>query len=345
MNRKTGVVCDRRYMDHRMGPYHPESPSRIEILLRMLEQETAFPYLAIDPRPASGEEIETVHERGYVDLIRSTAGKGAVVLDSDTSTGPLSYETALLAAGGLLQILDFIMEDRIRNGMALVRPPGHHAEASRAMGFCLFNNVAVGAEHLIRKYGLKRILIVDWDLHHGNGTEHMFYNRRDVLYFSTHQSSHYPGTGAVNDLGFEAGRGFNINVPLMAGKDDNDFLFVYQNILTPIALQYAPEFILVSAGFDIGSRDPLGGMAVTREGFGFLASSLLALAEEAVEGRIALVLEGGYHPGDLKDGVEETLGRLSADNPQPLPSSPPATPALKSEIGPCFRAFKEFWAV
>src|SRR4030066_1488763 len=280
-------------MRHHMGPYHPESPRRVEVLNRMLEEDPPVPFLAVEPRPATDEELGWGHEGGYIDLGRSAAGK-TVLMDMDTTAGPKTFATALLAAGGFLEALDRVMEGTVPNALALVRPPGHHAEASQAMGFCFFNNVAVGAEHLLRKHSLKRILIVDWDLHHGNGTEHAFYPRRDVMYFSTHQVPLYPGPGAARFFGPGDGHGYNLNVPLLAGKGDADYLHIYEKILAPVAAQFAPEFILVSAGFDIGAGDPLGGMSVTPAGFGRMTAALLAMAERTAAGRLALVLEGGY---------------------------------------------------
>ncbi|OGD15628.1 MAG: hypothetical protein A2W20_07010 [Candidatus Aminicenantes bacterium RBG_16_66_30] len=338
---KTGVVIDRRYMDHDMGAYHVESPARIEVLLRMLAEDPPIPYRAIEPRPATDDELGRVHERGYIDLIRATAGK-TVFLDGDTTAGPKTYETALLAAGGFLEALDRIMDSSVRNAFALVRPPGHHAEASQARGFCVFNNVAVGAEHLLRTHGLERVLIVDWDLHHGNGTEHAFYERRDVLYFSTHQVPLYPGTGAARFFGFGAGLGYNLNVPLLAGKGDADYLHIYEKILAPVAAQFAPEFILVSAGFDIGAGDPLGGMSVTPAGFGRMTAALLAMAERTAAGRLALVLEGGYDLAALTNGVREVLKALSRGT-APAGDSPLPSDALRVELREARATFRAKW--
>jgi acetoin utilization deacetylase AcuC-like enzyme len=338
---KTGVVIDRRYMDHDMGAWHVESPARIEALLRMLEEDPPVPYQAIAPRPATDEELGRVHERGYIDLIRATAGK-TVPLDGDTTAGPKSYQTALLAAGGLLEALDRIMDGTVRGAFALVRPPGHHAEASEARGFCIFNNVAVGAEHLLRKRGLKRVLIVDWDLHHGNGTEHAFYGRRDVLYFSTHQVPLYPGTGAARFFGHGEGLGYNLNVPLLAGKGDADYLHIYEKILAPVAAQFAPEFILVSAGFDIGAGDPLGGMSVTPGGFGRMTAALAAMAERTAAGRLALVLEGGYDLTVLRNGVREVLKALSGGT-APSEDTPLPSDLLRVELRETLGTFRAKW--
>jgi len=341
---KPGVVFDRRFADHSMGPGHPESPERVLALNRMLEEEARGEFLPVVPRPATDAEIARVHEPAYIDLLRSTAGRGPVVLDPDTAAGPKTFETALLAAGGFIRLLDHILDGRAANGFALVRPPGHHAEASQAMGFCFLNNVAVGAEHLVRERGLRRVLIVDWDLHHGNGTQHAFYSRPDVLYFSTHQVPLYPGTGSVRELGHGPGLGHNLNVPLTAGKGDGDYLHVFRSLLSPVAAAFRPEFVLVSAGFDIAAGDPLGGMLVSRQGFGWLADALLDMAEASCPGRLALVLEGGYNVDALTGGVREVLGRLGRTDRGPA-AWPAASAATRRELEPCFRAFGDHWAL
>jgi len=340
---KPGVVIDRRYEDHDMGGFHVESPARIEVLLRLLESDPPVPYLPIPPRPATDEELGWVHERGYIDLIRSTAGK-TVPTDGDTTAGPKTWETALLAAGGFLESLDRVMDGTVPNAIALVRPPGHHAEASQAMGFCFFNNAAIGADHLIRRHGLKRILIVDWDLHHGNGTEHAFYERRDVMYVSTHQSPLYPGTGQARFFGHGEGYGYNLNVPLLAGRTDADFLHIFEKIIAPVAAEFEPEFIISSAGFDIAAGDPLGGMAVTAAGFGRLTRSLMDMAARTAAGRLALVLEGGYDLRALGHGCIEVMKALaktpSADGPLGMPS-----PSLRVELEEPLRTFRRRWAL
>ena len=341
----TGVVKDRRFRDHDMGAYHVESPHRIEVLNRMLDEDPPLPFLIIEPRPATNEELGRVHEKGYIDYVRSTAGK-IVPLDMDTTAGPKTFDTALLAAGGVLRSLDLIMDGTLRNAFALVRPPGHHAEASRARGFCVFNNVAVGAEHLIRSYGLRRVLVVDWDLHHGNGTELAFYSRRDVLYFSTHQSPFYPGSGAARDFGDGEGLGYNLNVPLRAGKGDADFLRIFEAVLAPIAAEYEPDFILVSAGFDIAAGDPLGGMDVTEAGFGRMTAALMAMAERTAKGRLALVLEGGYGLGALRNGVREVLKTLAGgDGPRPTLDKRDNPEALRIELEEPLRIFRRKWDI
>jgi acetoin utilization deacetylase AcuC-like enzyme len=339
----TGVVIDRRFMDHDMGAGHVESPQRIEVLARMLEEDPPVPYLAIAPRPASEEALGRVHERGYIDLLRSTAGK-VVPMDADMTAGPLTFATALLAAGGFLEALDRIMDGTVRNALALVRPPGHHAEASQALGFCFFNNVAIGAEHLIRDHGLRRVLIVDWDLHHGNGTEHAFYERRDVMYFSTHQVPLYPGTGAARSFGHGEGYGYNLNVPLLAGKGDADYRHIFEKVLAPVATQFEPEFILVSAGFDIAAADPLGRMEVSPAGFGLLTAVLMAMAEKTAAGRLALVLEGGYDLQALQQGVREVLKALDMRD-SPPPAAGPLSDTLQIELREPLEIFRRKWDI
>lgn len=338
----TGIVTDRRYLDHNMGAGHIESPDRIEAIYDMIEKGLPFSPELIEPRRASREEIEYVHAHEYVGFISLTAGRSYTLLDPDTSTTAKSYETALLAAGGGLKAAEMIMDGKIKNGFALVRPPGHHAEHNRAMGFCIFNNVAIAAEHLLRDHGLKRILIADWDLHHGNGTQNSFYLRDDVLYFSTHQFPYYPGSGYWDEVGAKAGKGFTVNVPLTAGKTDQDYLFIYRNVLGPIAKAYKPEFILVSAGFDIYGGDPLGGMEVTAEGFGALAAELTAMAKEHCQGRILFLLEGGYSLEGLAEGVKQVLVQISGTG-KPSALKADISITTQKEITPVFDIHRKYW--
>jgi acetoin utilization deacetylase AcuC-like enzyme len=329
-------------MEHNMGAFHVESPMRLEAIYDMVEKEITFPYLEIEPRPATEEEIQMIHSARYVNLIKETSGKERVTLDPDTATSARSYEVALLAAGGLLKAADMVMEGKIKNGFALVRPPGHHAEREQPAGFCLFNNVAICAEYLIKKHGIKRILIVDWDLHHGNGTQHSFYERSDILYFSTHQFPHYPGTGYWNEIGLESGEGFTVNVPLAAGKNDEDYLLIFRKILSPIAAQYKPEFILVSAGFDIYRADPLGGMMISEDGFGALTSELLTLAHDFSKERILFTLEGGYDLQGLREGVKQVLLHLAGEAKKPEIEEKISGITLR-ELIPVFETQQKYW--
>jgi len=329
---KTGIVRDARYFDHNPGDFHVESPMRLEVIYAMIDTE-AGAWTEIPARPARDEEVGRIHTARHIRRIKDTAGKERVALDADTETSPGSAQAAFLAAGGFIEAAGAVMRGDVDNAFALVRPPGHHAEADRAMGFCLFNNAAVGACSLIEDHGLKRILIVDWDLHHGNGTQNSFYTTDKVLYFSTHQYPHYPGSGHWREIGQGQGEGFTLNVPLRAGKGDGDYLHIFRTILKPAALAYKPEFVIVSAGFDIYGGDPLGGMDVTTEGFGALAAELMDIARECCGGRLALVLEGGYNGKGLKEGVRAVLGQLSGRAPKPRIEAEPS-PGLLSELEP-----------
>jgi acetoin utilization deacetylase AcuC-like enzyme len=340
----TGIVRDRRFLDHTMGSYHVENPLRLEAIYQMLDEDRPDNLREIAPRPASETELELVHTSAYVRAIRETAGKPLVILDPDTSASALTWETARLAVGGTLEAAEAVRRGEVGNAFALVRPPGHHAEAGRARGFCIFNNVALAAAHLVRNSGLKRILIADWDLHQGNGTQQAFYERRDVLYFSTHQYPYYPGTGFWDETGKGEGQGFTVNIPLSPGKSDGDYLFIYRNILGPIAAEFRPEFILVSAGFDIYGGDPLGGMDVSVEGFAALAAELLSQAAHLCGGRILFALEGGYSLAGLRDGVKQVL--LQMNGTGQAPSLPPeASASTLQELAPALRHLRNFWKI
>ena len=316
MNR-TGIVKDRRYMEHVMDPGHPESPERLREIYQMLEEEEmrGRPLGKVKPRPSTREELEMVHSPAYIDLVASTAGKSYVRLDPDTSTCAKSYETALLAAGGLLELIKVVIQGKFNNGFALVRPPGHHAERTKAMGFCLFNNVAIGAQYALKNFSLQRILIVDWDVHHGNGTQNSFYEDPRVLYFSTHRYGFYPGTGAATEVGKGKGEGFNVNVPLSPGVGDTEYGIIFEKILKPIALEYQPQLILVSAGFDIHYMDPLGGMEVSEKGFARMSQILMEIAEATAQGKLVFTLEGGYSVAAQRKSVKAVLEELSQASP------------------------------
>jgi acetoin utilization deacetylase AcuC-like enzyme len=316
MNR-TGIVKDNRYLEHMMDPGHPESPERLKVIYQMLEEKEMKEIVeVVKPRAATREELEMVHSPKYIDLIASTAGKPYFRLDMDTSTCAKSYEAALFAAGGLLELIKAVMEGKLNNGFALVRPPGHHAERDRAMGFCLFNNVAVGAHYAIKNFSLKKILIADWDVHHGNGTQNAFYEDPRVLYFSTHRYGFfYPGTGAATEVGKGRGEGFNVNVPLSTGGSDADYGNIFEKILKPIALEYQPQLVLVSAGFDTHHDDPLGGMEVTEKGFARMTQVLMEIAEATAQGKLAITLEGGYDVSGQSRSVKAVLKELAQASP------------------------------
>jgi len=310
--KKTGVLRDRRYLDHVPGPSHIESPERLRIIYEAMEREfKEGELLDITPREASFDELCWNHDPAYVRLVQSTQERhGFVALDPDTVTCPLSYRTACLAVGGVFSAIDSLMAKDIQGGFCLVRPPGHHAEYNRAMGFCLFNNVALGARYAMRVHNVERCLIVDWDLHHGNGTQKSFWTDPNCLYFSTHQYPYYPGTGAVTEVGEGPGKGFTVNCPLPPGCGDEDFAAIYQRLLMPIAYAYRPDLVIVSAGFDISRGDPLGAMNVTEKGFSALTRALMEIARSCSMERILFVLEGGYGNFGLWSGVLSVLGQL-----------------------------------
>jgi acetoin utilization deacetylase AcuC-like enzyme len=311
----TALIHDPRYLNHIPGIPHVETPERLEAIGAMLkEPDMAGKFLLPSPRPALFEELALVHHPDYIRRVEATAGKFLVSLDPDTQATEKSYETALLAAGGLPVLVEGLLEGRWSNGFALVRPPGHHAEAGRAMGFCLFNNVAVGAAWALNHKGLHKVLVVDWDLHHGNGTQHSFWNSNEVLYFSTHQYPYYPGTGGFGEVGDGPGKGYTVNVPLSMGHGDKEYIQIFHRLLAPVTRLFRPDLILVSAGFDTYYDDPLGGMLVTPKGFAALTRELMELSGEVCQGRLLFTLEGGYHLEGLKESVHAVLKELTGES-------------------------------
>jgi acetoin utilization deacetylase AcuC-like enzyme len=313
----TIVFRDDRCIDHVTPEGHPECAQRLISIYRMLDALPADGGVEFcAPREASREELVLNHAPCYIDAIEATSGKQQVSLDPDTSTSAGSWTAAKLAAGAVLDGCDVLMSGRAANAMALVRPPGHHAEHDRAMGFCLFNNVAVGARYLLEHHGLERVMIYDWDIHHGNGTQNAFYGMQEVLYVSTHAYPYYPGTGALHETGSKAGTGYTVNVPLTGGQGDAEYVRLIDQVLAPLARAYKPQLIIVSAGYDIYENDPLGTMQVTPVGFGIMAARMKQLSEELCEGRLLLALEGGYHIDGIAQSIQHTLNALAGHTPQ-----------------------------
>lgn len=300
------VFTDDAMVDHDPGYGHPESPERLASLQRALRERTVEGLAWRAPRKATRDELITVHADTYVDGMLARSGQ-ALQLDGDTATSEGSIDAACLAAGAAIGAATAAVSGDHRAAMALVRPPGHHAERRRPMGFCLFNNVAIAAEHARAHLGCERVLIVDWDVHHGNGTQHAFEGRDDVLFFSAHRFPFYPGTGAAREVGHDAGRGYTVNVPMLSRGTDGDYALVFEELLRPIAEQFAPDLVLVSAGFDAHRRDPMGGMTVSDEGFAQMMGVVSEIATQSAEGRLALVLEGGYDLQALEESVRACL--------------------------------------
>src|SRR6202051_2281623 len=303
---RTALVSDRRYLKHFAGRRHPERPERAAVMIEMAEKLRRAGIFTLSPREASIGELELCHDPAYVAEVKRSASMPRYDFDPDTHTSPESYQTALLAAGGVLTAVEAVMDGAADNAFAIVRPPGHHALPARAMGFCLFHNVAIAARYLIRRRGLKRVLVVDWDVHHGNGIQDIFYDSPEVLYFSTHQFPFYPGTGGLDEIGVGAGAGYTVNVPMPATFGGDEYLRAFDDLLAPVVRQYRPEFILVSSGFDAHFRDPLGGMRVTERGFAAFARRVKRMAAECCGGRMAVGVEGG---GGLLGGGCNVCGR------------------------------------
>lgn len=323
------LIWDDRMVAHDPGPGNPERPDRLRAVRAAVEAAPGEAQRWLPARPAERHVIERVHDPEYVTTIEGLRGRSAQ-LDWDTVASPATTEAAFLAAGAAVQAVDELFEGGARRAFALVRPPGHHAERDRAMGFCFFNNVAIAAAHARAVYGLKRVLVVDWDVHHGNGTQHAFYTDPGVLYVSTHRGGpFYPGTGALDEAGRGEGLGYNVNVPLPPGMGDGDYAAVFEELVRPIADAYAPELVLVSAGFDPHRDDPLGGMAVTAGGFAAMCAVLRDVADRHAGGRIALALEGGYDLDGLAESARACLDVLTgAPPPAAGPPSEPGRAAL-----------------
>ena len=340
-----GLVHDPIFQEHDPGSFHIETPRRLAVIDQALREWPGMAQTKLIPlRAASEDDLALVHQTSHIHRIASTAGK-QVSLDPDTATSPLSYEAACLAVGSLMDLCDAALEGKVTHGAALVRPPGHHATPNRAMGFCLFNNVAVTAAHLLANRGLTRVLIVDWDVHHGNGTEEAFYQEGRVLYFSTHQSPFYPGTGAVNSLGRGPGEGFNINVPLPAGQGDMEYAAIFDRLLLPVAREFKPQFILVSAGYDGHEEDPLGGMRMTDLGYAALSRCLVGLAGDCCPGRLVLTLEGGYEPVAQARAVLACLDALMGDESGEDLRARAAAEAPPRVLQPALEAAGRYWSL
>jgi len=296
-------IYDPIYLEHNQ-PGHPENAQRLERILHTLERLGILSALSLlHPRPATEAELLRVHTMGHIARVRHVAQSGGGHMDMDTYVSPRSFEAALMAAGGVVQAVERVLDGEIGRAFALVRPPGHHATAGRAMGFCLFNNVAIAARAALSHDGVDRVLIADFDVHHGNGTQDVFAQDPDVFYVSTHQYPYYPGTGAATDTGHNGGAGTLLNVPLPAGVGDQGYSRVFGELVWPLAKRFDPDLMLVSAGYDGHWTDPLAHMSLSLAGYAHLQRELVRMADELCDRRIVFALEGGYQLDALAYGV------------------------------------------
>ena len=337
---KVGIISDPIYLQHDTGA-HVENAGRLVKIGETLEKSGVLKQLVpVTPRPATIAEIALIHDEQYIARLESWAKEGGGWLDADTVMSPRSYEVARYAAGGLLNATADVIEGKLDSAFALVRPPGHHATHEQAMGFCLFNNVAIAAKYAQGNYKLERILIVDFDLHHGNGTQDAFYSDPQVLYFSTHQYPYYPGSGDINEIGTGAGKGTTINVPLPAGCGDAEYLKVFNEVLRPAAERYKPQLILVSAGYDAHWADTLGMMQLTVSGYASLTEILKEMAIKLCQARLVFTLEGGYNIPALAASVRATFDVLLGNKKVEDPVGPPPQLYRHTDITPVLEKVK-----
>ena len=336
------LIYSDRFLDHQTPPGHPERVERGQVMRGVSADWKQRGRIVLAPRQATYAELQRVHSDAYLAAIDKTAGR-AVSLDPDTYTSPDSRDVALLAAGAAIGGVDQIVQSRTTRVLALVRPPGHHAERDRAMGFCLYNGVAAAAAHAL-SLGLERVVVVDYDVHHGNGTQWIFYEDPRVLYISTHQYPFYPGTGAAGDTGRGKGAGYTLNVPLEAGSTDGDYTEVFDKLVIPVIDQFRPELMLISAGFDAHERDPLARMRVSTAGYARLTKTLCDAADRHCHGRIVAATEGGYDLTALKACLEACIAVLDGGAPLSPPDPPlAATSRSRLTIAAVRSAQSNYW--
>ena len=313
----TGFLFDQRFLDHNAGAGHPECKERLVTSLAHLESKPWFSELSpIQPRPADIHWIERIHSYDLVQRARNACASGLPYLDvADVGISAQSYDVALLAAGGAMEMGDRVLAGDIDNAFALCRPPGHHAEHNMALGFCLFNNVAILARYLQHHHGLDKVLILDWDVHHGNGTQHSFEDDPSVLYVSTHQYQFYPGTGAYSETGTGRGAGATLNCPMPAGADDEAYEQVFRERILPAIAAFQPEAVIISAGFDAHVDDPLAQVCLSTTFYGWLTTRMLEVAEQHCQGRLISLLEGGYNITMLPSCIEQHVATLAGRTP------------------------------
>jgi acetoin utilization deacetylase AcuC-like enzyme len=306
---KVAYLYDDIYLQHDTGYAHPECPERLQSINNKIKSLPFYnDLIKVEKKKADYKYIEMIHDRQYIERVKAEIESGNRFLDSmDTVVSSMSFEAALFAAGGCLNMCDVIMSKKANTGFCAVRPPGHHAERNYAAGFCIFNNIAISAKYLETEYKLKRIAIVDWDVHHGNGTQHSFESDPAILYISLHQYPHYPGTGAYTEKGTGEGEGYTMNFPMDAGSGDREYMEAFENDIVPALEKFKPQIILISAGFDAHASDPLSSIQLSSESYYKFTKLLQGVADKYSEKRIIAVLEGGYDLKALADGVGEVM--------------------------------------
>jgi acetoin utilization deacetylase AcuC-like enzyme len=318
---RVGIIRDERFLEHKTGHVHPEHPNRLQAIYRMLDKDFPNSLLKIEAEPATLEQLELVHTPSYIEKVLKTADHTFSSLAPDTPTSARTYEAAWLAVGACLKGLEALLSGQCDVCFALIRPPGHHALPDRAGGFCIFNNLGVTARYAMNKHGLRRILVIDWDTHHGNGLNDLFYGEKEVLYFSSHDIGLYPYGGDWEETGEQEGQGYTINLPVPRELEDREFLHLYQEILGPVFRRYNPELILIVAGFDALHDDPVGRSKLTEKAFRGLTRLILDMREECERPPILFALEGGYNPSALSSSVKGVLEVLTdTDHEDPYAS-------------------------
>jgi acetoin utilization deacetylase AcuC-like enzyme len=351
---RTAVVFSPKYYEHNPGMNHPESARRLGAIINELRRSKLCKsknWQFVEPEKASLEKVKLIHDIDYVRFVKAVCRSGGGMLDSeDTVVSPSSFEVALYAVGGTLKAVDLVMSGKFQNAFALVRPPGHHAEKFRALGFCIFNNVAIAAKHLIRQYSLKRILILDIDAHHGNGTQETFYETNKVLYISLHQDpTGFPGTGFIDEIGKGEGLGYNVNIPFPFKTDDLIYLKAVRKIVTPIIREYKPQFILVSAGLDGHYTDPVADLSLSTQCYQKIYETIVDLAFETCGGKLVLVLEGGYSLNFVGEIAALAIAKMSGTTYIASDKVPPVNKHVRRQgekvIEEVKKVQKNFWRI
>lgn len=339
----TAYVTHPRYTEHHLAG-HPEHAGRIRAVWKTLEDNGLTQRLqTLEATPVEEQWIKTVHTDNYLRVLRwiDDSKQTRIHLDPDTYAGPTGYEVARLSAGGVVLAVDQVLSGKAQNGLAAVRPPGHHAMPDHAMGFCLLGNVPIAVRYAQQTYGLQRVLIVDYDVHHGNGTEAMFYDDDSVLFISSHQAPFYPGTGAIHDTGEGKGQGYTLNIPLAAGHGDASFAAFYESIIWPAARRFQPELIIVSAGFDSHWTDPIAGMRLSLKGYAHISKELIRMADELCGGKIVFAMEGGYNLEALGNGMANVAYALLGEDTVLDPLGPPSDGRPEPDIRSLISGIKQ----